>query len=131
MEEQISRIEDLRASREKHESILPQEIVEGETKKSIVDIEASLVKNYFREKMRGITSETSPEQLYKIFHPFYELCGIKISLPLIKKYRNCAYFGESNKHNELARYEGFLIFHQEEKLYFGELLNEKKNGRGT
>jgi hypothetical protein len=50
---------------------------------------------------------------------------------LIKKYRNCAYFGESNKQNELAKYEGFLVFHLEEKLYYGELLSEKKNGRGT
>lgn len=56
VDEQISRIEDVQVSREKHESLLPQEIVEGETKKSIVDIDPTLVKNYFREKMRGITS---------------------------------------------------------------------------
>ena len=62
-------------------------------------------------------------------NPFYELCGIPISLPLIKKYKNCAYFGNSAKTH--ANYEGFLILHQEDKLYYGELQNEKKNGRGT
>ena len=51
-------------------------------------------------------------------NPFYELCGVKIALPLIKKYKNCAYFGNSNKDID-AKYEGFLILHQEEKLYYG------------
>jgi hypothetical protein len=51
-------------------------------------------------------------------NPFYVLCGVKIALPLIKKYKNCAYFGNSNKDID-ATYEGFLIIHQEEKLYYG------------
>jgi hypothetical protein len=55
-DEQISRIEDAPPSRVKNDSILPQEIAETGTSKSIVDIEPALVQNYFREKVRGVCS---------------------------------------------------------------------------
>lgn len=57
-----------------------------------------------------LDSCSSPERIYKIFNPFYELCAMNVSLPLVKRYKNCAYFGDSNK-KVTGRYEGFLIFH--------------------
>lgn len=44
-------------------------------------------------------------------NPFYELCGIKVALPLIKKYKNCTYFGNTHKQSD-DKYEGFLLLHQ-------------------
>lgn len=83
--------------------MLPREIIEGEISKSIVNVDYAIVKNYFKEKIHSINASTSPEQVYRIMNPFYELCGVKISLPLIKKYKNCVYFGNSSKSPE-AKY---------------------------
>jgi len=54
------------------------------------------VKSYFKDKIKHLNNSTTPESIYKIFNPLYELCGIKIEVPLIKKYKNCIYFGEKN-----------------------------------
>ncbi len=58
------------------------------------------------------------------------MCGIQIQMPLIKKYKNCLYFGEQS--NKLSQpYEGFLVFSNENKIFYGELLNDKKHGQGV
>ena len=40
-----------------------------------------------------IKPNTSGDLIYKIMAPFYELCCLQIPVPLIKKYKNCMYFG--------------------------------------
>lgn len=97
---------------------LPVEIIEGEMNKSILSIDYSIVMNYFKCRIMELNAISTPERIYKIFNPFYELCGMNVSLPLVKKYKNCAFFGDSHKKSS-GRYEGFLIFHEESKLYFG------------
>lgn len=93
-------------------------------------IEHTIVKNYFGARLKQIGGDTTPEQIFKTFNPFYELCGIQLTIPLIKKYKNCLYFGESMKRNDI-KYEGFLVFFNEGKVYYGELIKEKKNGQGV
>lgn len=102
----------------------------GRLNNSLTNIDIDLVKNYFRQKIDQIKIETKAEDIYKIMAPFYELCGIQIQLPLIKKYKNCLYFGQNNK-KQYKIYEGFLIFTADKKLYFGQMFNEKKNGKGV
>lgn len=65
-----------------------------------------------------ISQESSPETIYMTLFPFYQLCGITITTPLIKKYKNCIYFGEQS--NKAAKpYEGFLVFILDRKIYYG------------
>lgn len=46
--------------------------------------------------------------------------------PLIKKYKNCVYFGENHGKGQ---YEG-ILYHYKNKLYFGGFKDGKKHGRG-
>lgn len=105
-------------AKEKLEEALPAEIVSASINKSLVDIDYSIARNYFETKMGVIIQESSPETIYSTLYPLYELCGITITTPLIKKYKNCVYFGEqSNKASKL--YQGFLIFILDQKIYYG------------
>ena len=113
---------------------MPAELQGGRLNSSLTVIDYTVVRQYFSEKLDLIRGETSAEHIFNLMAPFYELCGIQIPLPLIKKYKNCLYFGENRRENRNSKaesYEGFLLFSQEKKLYYGELLKEKKNGRGT
>lgn len=67
--------------------------------KSLTSIQVDIVRKYFQDKIKIIHGQTEPDQVYKILNPFYELCGIKLGLPLIKKYKNCVFFGDSKDKN--------------------------------
>lgn len=62
------------------------------------------------------------------FKELMTFCRINIGEPFIKKFKNCVYFGEPI--SEEDSYEGFLYYF-EEKIYYGEFIKNKKNGKGT
>lgn len=54
--------------------------------------------------------------------------NIDIKDRIVKKFKNCVYFGEPILQQET--YEGFLYYF-DNKMYYGEFVNNKKNGKGV
>lgn len=94
---------------------------------TLLSVEA--LKKLFTDNRDLLDSKVSPEKIYKVLTSFLEKNKVHINCPLIKQYRNCVYFGEQVKKDQI--HQGFLIFFQSKRVYYGEMVNEKKHGKGT
>ena len=65
----------------------------GNIRNTLSSIDYPVVSSYFEPKFDLFKGNTTAQLIYKIMAPFYELCGMQIPQPLIKKYKNCLYFG--------------------------------------
>jgi hypothetical protein len=65
--------------------------------------------------------------IYEYFHNLTRILNVSFESPLIKKYKNCVYFGENPQAKII--YEG-ILYHYKSKLYFGSFKDGKKHGKG-
>lgn len=78
-------------------------------------IDEEVVKKYVQEN--GFLEETaSANTIFEYFNRLVNLLRVNFQSPLIKKYKNCVYFGDNPTTGR--HYEG-LLYHYRSKLYFG------------
>lgn len=89
-------------------------------------IDEQLVSAYVRD--HGLLeASASANLIYDYFHGLTQLLRLSFDSPLIKKYKNCVYYGE-NPQGKL-NYDG-ILYHYKSKLYFGGFKEGRKHGRG-
>jgi hypothetical protein len=89
-------------------------------------VDEQLVAGYVRE--HGLLEATAAaNNIYDYFNGLTQLLRLRFDSPLIKKYKNCVYFGE-NPQGKIG-YEG-ILYHYKSKLYFGAFKDGRKHGRG-
>lgn len=89
-------------------------------------VDEQLIFGYVRD--HGLLeSNASANIIYDYFHGLTQLLRLSFEAPLIKKYKNCVYYGENPQGK--AVYEG-ILYHYKNKLYFGSFKEGRKHGRG-
>lgn len=62
------------------------------------------------------------------FTRLLDLLSFSLAEPKIEKYKNCVYFGQPIRKNQI--YEG-IIYYYSGVVYFGELFNSQRHGMGV
>lgn len=89
-------------------------------------VDEDLVASYVRDH-GFLEANASANLIYEYFCGLTQLLRLSFESPLIKKYKNCVYFGE-NPQGKLS-YDG-ILYHYKSKLYFGLFKDGRKHGRG-
>ena len=96
----------------------------GKNKKiqKIEDFEPEYILDYVKNSSK-LTRETDPEFAFSYFVNLVPY----LKKPLIKKFKNCLFFGENATR---PSYQGFLYFFND-KFYYGNMMEEQKHGKGV
>lgn len=98
----------------------------GQKPKRISALNPHLVLKYC--SIHQIGSASSLKEILVFFTRLMELLNFSLPEPKIEKYRNCVYFGQPIRKNQI--YEG-IVYYYSGVVYFGELLNSQRQGVGV
>lgn len=92
-------------------------------------IDAYLIVSHINS-IRDLDIDSNPEEIFTFFESIYNIGRFPPPKdPVIKRYRNCIYYGERPTTDKSSPYIG-MVWYYKKSLYYGKLLDGKKHSDG-
>lgn len=109
------------------DELMEQKGITGEERpRKMAAMNATIALKYC--SINKITSSASLKDILVFFTRMLELLNYSVVEPKVEKYKNCVYFGQPIRKNQI--YEG-MVYYYCGIIYYGELYNNQKHGFGV